>query len=51
MLAKGKSFEEISEVTDLAIDQIKALAGKNQVCETATPYKTRKTRRAAKISD
>lgn len=48
MLAKSKSFEEISEVTDLAIDQIKALAGKNQVCETATAYKQVKKRKPSK---
>ncbi|MEW6712746.1 MAG: hypothetical protein AB1403_23215 [Candidatus Riflebacteria bacterium] len=48
MLARGKSFEEISEATDLTIDQIKALAGNNRLCETATPYKTRKTRRTVK---
>jgi len=48
MLAKGKSFEEISEVTDLTTDQIKALSSNNHLCETATPYKTRKTRRTVK---
>ncbi|PKL40222.1 MAG: hypothetical protein CVV41_19945, partial [Candidatus Riflebacteria bacterium HGW-Riflebacteria-1] len=31
--AKGKSFEEIAEATDLPIDQIKVLAGKNKLCE------------------
>lgn len=48
MLAKGKSFEEISETTDLTIDQIKALASQNKLCEPVTPYKTRKTRRMVK---
>ncbi len=50
MLAKGKSFEEISEATDLTIDQIKALAGNNRLCETATAYKTRKTRHTKRNS-
>jgi len=47
MLAKGKSFEEIAETTDLNIDQIKALAGKNQFCEPAAPYKTARKRKTA----
>jgi len=51
MLAKGKSFEEIAEATDLPIDQIKSLAGKNQFCEPAAPYSTRKrTGKQSKLS-
>jgi len=45
MLAKKKSFEEIAEATDLTIDQIKALASKNQLCEGAVPYKTARKRK------
>jgi predicted transposase/invertase (TIGR01784 family) len=48
MLAKGKSYEEIAETTDLTIDQIKALASQNKLCETATPYKTTKKRKTSK---
>jgi len=46
MLAKGKSFEEIAEATDLTIDQIKALAGKNQFCEPVAPYHAPKPTKA-----
>ena len=50
MLAKGKSFEEITEATDLTIDQIKAIASNNKFCEPAAPYnaprKPRKTTQA-----
>ncbi len=48
MLAKGKSFEEIAEATDLTFDQIKALASQNKLCEPATPYKTTKKRKPSK---
>ena len=47
MLAKGKSFEEIAEATDLTIDQIKDLAGKNRFCEPAAPYKAARKRKTA----
>jgi predicted transposase/invertase (TIGR01784 family) len=52
MLAKGSSFEEISELTDLTIEQIKLLSNynNNRVCEPAAPYgsprKTAKRRKA-----
>ncbi len=45
MLAKGKSFEEIAEATDLTIDQIKTLTSQNKLCEPVTPYKTTKKRK------
>jgi len=47
MLAKGKSFEEIAEATDLTIDQIKAVASKDKFCEPAAPYKTARKRKNA----
>ncbi len=47
MLAKGKSFEEIAEVTDLTIDQIKAVASNNKFCEPAAPYKAARKRKTA----
>ena len=46
MLAKGKSFEEIAEATDLTIDQIKAVASKNQFCEPVAPYHAPKPTKA-----
>jgi predicted transposase/invertase (TIGR01784 family) len=49
MIAKGKSFEEISEITELSIKQIKQLAEKNKVSEPATKYKVkRKTKKTRK---
>ncbi|MGM0601197.1 MAG: Rpn family recombination-promoting nuclease/putative transposase, partial [Candidatus Rifleibacteriota bacterium] len=39
MIAKGKSFEEISEITELSIQQIEQLAEKNKVSEPAGKYK------------
>ena len=47
MLAKGKSFEEIAEATDLTIDQIKAVASNNKFCEPAAPYKAARKRKTA----
>ena len=47
MLAKGKSFEEIAEATDLPIDQIKDLAGKNRFCEPTATYKAARKRKTA----
>ena len=47
MLAKGKSFEEIAEATDLTIDQIKAIASNNKFCEPAAPYKAPRKRKTA----
>jgi len=47
MLAKGKSFEEIAEATDLTIDQIKAIASNNKFCEPAAPYKAPRKRKNA----
>ena len=47
MLAKGKSFEEIAEATDLTIDQIKAAASNNKFCEPAAPYKAARKRKTA----
>ena len=45
MLAKDKSYDEISEFTDLSVAQIKALANKNKVCEPATDYKAAKPKK------
>jgi len=49
MLAKGKSYEEIVDATDLTVDQIKALANRNQVCEPAATYKARRKKKKNKI--
>jgi hypothetical protein len=49
MIAKDKSFEEISEITELPIDQIKKLAENNKVSEPSGEYKTnRKTTKKKK---
>jgi predicted transposase/invertase (TIGR01784 family) len=42
MIAKGKSFEEISEITELSIQQIEQLAEKNKVSEPAGKYKAKR---------
>jgi flagellar motor component MotA len=42
MIVKGKSFEEISEITELSIQQIKKLAEKNKVSEPAGKYKAKR---------
>jgi predicted transposase/invertase (TIGR01784 family) len=42
MIAKGKPFEEISEITELSTDQIKKLAENNKVSEPATKYKAKR---------
>jgi predicted transposase/invertase (TIGR01784 family) len=42
MIAKGKSFEEISEITELSVKQIKQLAEKNKVSEPAAKYKAKR---------
>ncbi|MGM0601257.1 MAG: Rpn family recombination-promoting nuclease/putative transposase [Candidatus Rifleibacteriota bacterium] len=42
MIAKGKSFEEISEITELSIQQIEHLAEKNKVLEPAGKYKAKR---------
>jgi predicted transposase/invertase (TIGR01784 family) len=49
MIAKGKSFEEISEITELSIKQIEKLAQKNKASEPASKYKAkRKTTKSRK---
>jgi hypothetical protein len=42
MIAKGKPFEEISEITELSIKQIDQLAQKNKVSEPSTKYKAKR---------
>jgi prophage maintenance system killer protein len=42
MIAKGRSFEEISDITELSTDQIKKLAENNKVSEPATKYKAKR---------
>jgi predicted transposase/invertase (TIGR01784 family) len=42
MISKGKTFEEISEITELSIKQIKQLAEKNKVADTAGKYKAKR---------
>jgi predicted transposase/invertase (TIGR01784 family) len=42
MIARGKTFEEISEITELSIKQIELLAEKNKVSEPAGKYKTKR---------
>jgi predicted transposase/invertase (TIGR01784 family) len=42
MIARGRSFEEISEITELSTDQIKKLAENNKVSEPATKYKAKR---------
>jgi hypothetical protein len=49
MIAKGKSFEEISEITELSIKQIEQLAQNNKVSEPSAKYKAkRKTTKTRK---
>jgi predicted transposase/invertase (TIGR01784 family) len=48
MIAKGKSFEEISEITELSIQQIEQLAQKNKVSESPVKYKSK--RKSARLS-
>jgi predicted transposase/invertase (TIGR01784 family) len=42
MIAKGKTFEEISEITELSIQQIEQLAEKNKVSEPGGKYKSKR---------
>jgi predicted transposase/invertase (TIGR01784 family) len=42
MIAKGRSFEEISDITELSTDQVKKLAENNKVSEPATKYKAKR---------
>jgi hypothetical protein len=42
MIARGKSFEEISEITELSIQQIEQLAEQNKVSEPAGKYKSKR---------
>ena len=42
MIAKGKSFEEISDITELSIHQIEQLAEKNKVSESADKYQAKR---------
>jgi predicted transposase YdaD len=44
MIVRGKSFEEISEITELSIQKIEMLASKlnNKVSEPSKPYRTRR---------
>ena len=42
MLAKGKPFEEISEITELSTKQIDQLAQKNKVSEPSNKYKAKR---------
>jgi predicted transposase YdaD len=49
MIAKGKPFEEISEITELSIKQIEQLAQNNKVSESSAKYKAqRKTTKTRK---
>jgi predicted transposase/invertase (TIGR01784 family) len=42
MIAKGKSFEEISEMTELSIREIEQLAQSNKVSEPSGKYKAKR---------
>jgi predicted transposase/invertase (TIGR01784 family) len=42
MIARGKTFEEISEITELSIKQIEQLAENNKVSEPAGKYKAKR---------
>jgi hypothetical protein len=49
MIDKGKSYEEISEITELSIKQIGQLAQNNKVKEPVSKYKSkRKTKKSRK---
>jgi predicted transposase/invertase (TIGR01784 family) len=42
MIAKGKSFEEISEITELSIKQIEQLVQNNKVSEPSAKYRAKR---------
>jgi hypothetical protein len=42
MIARGRSFVEISEITELSTDQIKKLAENNKVSEPSAKYSARR---------